>query len=465
MSKPWEKPSWKPETFAVAYIRAIREKRIIIRRNKWRPDPRLSFENHKFGGYIGAGQYGSVLEVVNTETNEHYALKLQFELAKFNPADLRPEYSLEPPATASSEATKSSSQSVERRSLRAKRHRETRAYLRYIRTGHPNICNLEAFVQYTPEYSDGKDNPAMGLYFEYCDVGNLESLSNGFRVHHSKPPELFIWQVFYELASGLAFLHNQHPDYNTKHEHKNREAIFQDDIHWGNVFLKWGPDREGGYPHVKIGDFGISYTVPKGGHIPDPEYEEPDHKDPAWEPIDTKIKNEVWWVARTVYELARSGVLLDPVKHYNLAEQRRLFNAMDPIDGHLSSRLDLLIRSSLIPDPEKKPRSGELYRVLKGAFERRVGLMYRKLPDWVGEEAVTHIFDDKRLKELDEGGLEIELAAYEQSQAISALAHTRFGEFIDSVESLDEGEFEAMRIKIFEQVKQEIEGKQKKNDK
>ncbi|KAB8295069.1 hypothetical protein EYC80_007008 [Monilinia laxa] len=457
--KPWDRPAWLPETYAAAYIKAIREKKVIIRHNKWRPDPKLNFENQSFAGFMGSGQFGSVLDVLNTDTNKHYALKLQFELEKFEPSDLRPKHSLEPARTASSEATKSSSQSVERRSLRAKRHQETRAYLLWIRTGHPNICNLEAFVQYRPEYSRGKGDTAMGLYFEHCELGSLDALSRGFRDNDSKPPELFIWHVFHELASGLAFLHNQHPDYNTLKEHQGREPIFQDDMFGRNIFLKWGPDREGAYPHLKIGDFGVSYTVPHGGHIPDPEYDEPLSTDEDWASTAARIKKEVWYLGALIYELSHSGFVLDSMRHYSIAKQHELYKEIEPIESHLSLHLDTLTRGLLDPDPAQKRLSGELYLSLKTAYEERAGLMYRELPDWIGEQAIKHKFDEKRWKELneEEGAIERELAAFDRWRQVDALAQSLFEEYLDTENRLTDEEFEAMEKQFYEQAAREVD--------
>lgn len=460
--KPWDRPGWQPETYAAAYIKAIREHKIIIRHNKWRPDPKLNFENQVFGGFMGSGQFGSVLDVLNTDNNRHYALKLQFELDSFDPSDLRPGQSLEPARTASSEATKSSSKSVERRSLRAKRHRETRAYLLWIRTGHPNICNLEAFVQYIPGHSRGKGDPAMGLYFEHCELGSLEGVSNGFRNNHCKPPELFIWHVFYELASGLAFLHNQHPDYNTLKEHKDREPIFQDDIFGRNVFLQWGPDKEGGYPHLKIGDFGVSYTVPAGGYIPDPGYEPPAEKEEGWESVVTKMKGEIWYLAALVYELCHTGFILDPFAKYSIETQHRMFKEIEPIDSHLSTHLDSLTRGLLDPNPARHLLSGKLYLFLKAAYEERVGLMYKELPDWIGKGAVKHQFDEKKLKELieGEGALERELAAYDHWRNIDTLAQSLFEEYLESEkDKLTDEQFEAMEKHFYDRAKKELDAK------
>lgn len=249
----------------------------------------------------------------------------------------------------------------------------------------------------------------MGLYFEYCDAGNLSILSKSFRTRGIKPPELFIWQVFYEMISGIAFLHNEHPDYNTKVENLGREAIFHDDLRSENVFLQWGSDKEDGYPHVKIGDFGTSFTEPLGGHISDPEFDPPTSQDEGWGPQPVKLKTEVWWVAAIVYELARTGVVLDNILKLSLQQSREQFRKIVPIDGHLSEGLDQVIRGTLTPELEKRPFSGEVYLNLKSAFEERVGLMYRKLRDWAGEMKLAHVFDEDMMKKVEEGGVEVEL--------------------------------------------------------
>ncbi|KAF7898188.1 hypothetical protein EAF00_004634 [Botryotinia globosa] len=448
------------DTAAVIYIKALRRKNITIRRNKWRADPGFSHDNHDFQGHIATGGFGVVLKVTNSETKKPYALKLQWNLGRFE-LEL-PEGALVPPLTPSSEATKSSSQSVERLSLRAKRDSETRMYLRFIRGGHPHICNLEAFVQYVPEY--GYDKPVLGLYFEYCDAGSLTSLVKAFRSHRVKPPELLIWQIFYELVSAVAFLHNEHPDYNMKSEHKGRDVIFQNDMQSGNVFLQWGSDRENGYPHVKIGDFGVAFTEPPGGHVPNlEEYDEPDPEDDEWEPHDRKKKGEVWWLTAVVYELARTGVILG-----TLDKERGKLLDVHPIESHLSQDLDQMLRGTLTAGVDERLFSGELYHKLKGAYEDRVGLMYRKLPDWAGEEVLQHTFDENRMKNLDEGALEVEMAEKEHADAIKKIEDDMMEAWIeahdtDELEKLDEeGVVEEMTIQFHEQAVREVEEKRLK---
>ncbi|KAF7908697.1 uncharacterized protein EAF01_004452 [Botrytis porri] len=445
------------DTAAVVYIKALRKKNITIRRNKWRDDPGFNRDNHDFEGHIASGGFGVVLKVVNSETKKPYALKLQWNLDKF---ELEfPEGALIPPLTPSSEATKSSSQSVERLSLRAKRDSETRIYLRFIRGGHPHICNLEAFVQYIPEY--GYDKPVMGLYFEYCDAGSLTNLAKAFRTHSVKPPELFIWQIFYELVSAVAFLHNEHPDFMSKSEHKGRDVIFQNDIQSGNVFLQWGPDKENGYPHVKIGDFGVAFTEPPGGHVPNlEEYDEPNPEDEEWEPQERKKKGEVWWLTAVAYELARTGVILG-----TLDKEKGELLVVDPIESHLSEDLDQILRGTLTAEIDERPFSGELYLKLKDAYEGRVGLMYRKLPAWAGKEVLEHRFDENRLRDLDQGGLETEFAERQEADVIKRIEDELMTAWIDDhdtdeLERLDaEGVVEDVRARFHEQAVREAEAR------
>ncbi|ESZ92398.1 hypothetical protein SBOR_7206 [Sclerotinia borealis F-4128] len=465
-TESWHRDGWRAEIDAVSFMRAIREKKIIIRRNKWRPDHGLNFENHKITGYIGSGGFGSVSEVINTATNQRFALKLQYNLQKYDPSKIYPQGARSPPLTPTSEATKSSSLSVEQRSLRAKRNQETRVYLRHIRTGHPHICNLEAFVQYTPVHDD-EERPALGLYFEYCDVGSMDNLTGEFMSHKSKPPELFIWQCFYELSSGLAFLHNEHPDYNTRSEHKGRVVIFQDDMHEGNVFLQWGPDREGGYPHIKIGDFGVSSVEPRGGFASDPGYVEPEtRKGKKLVPVVTRLKKEVYNMAVVIYELAHIGKAVDDFDDFDLEEKREKYKKLEPIDSYLSETLDRLIRGTMTPEIEDRPFSGELYLLTKSAFEERVGIMYRQLPDWVGAKTVTHPFDEKRMKELDEGALETELLASKRWGIINARATQLINDYLEDLGNDDDDDdenndeiYEEMHREFVEQATREFEEK------
>ncbi|KAA8570759.1 hypothetical protein EYC84_000154 [Monilinia fructicola] len=229
--------------------------------------------------------------VYNTSTDTRYAVKIQSETvdqrASRNKRGAPPRTPPEdfdrlahtPPITPSSEATIRSPTEVAARSLIAKNYRENRTYLQYVKSGHPNICALEAFLDFTSQVGAPTDRGLVmfASYYEYCDGGDLGTVmefyarsysrwertlkknreivkSNVGRSHRGKkllamkevpvrahPPELFIWHVFQDLA-----------------EHQDRAFVTTADLAPANVFLKWpvGKPRTRCYPDVKVGDFG-----------------------------------------------------------------------------------------------------------------------------------------------------------------------------------------------------------------
>lgn len=64
---------------------------------------------------------------------------------------------------------------------------------------HDNIIRLQAFEPYGPE--------GALYFFEYCTGGDLHQLVDQYRDHNAYLPEPFIWQVYQQMASALAFLH------------------------------------------------------------------------------------------------------------------------------------------------------------------------------------------------------------------------------------------------------------------
>lgn len=157
----------------------------------------------------------------------------------------------------------------------------------------------------------------------------------------------------------------------------------------------------------------------------------------------------MWFLGRLI---RRKGKLLD----------------VKPIESHLSEELDRMLRGTLTAEIDQRPFSGELYLKLKSAYQDRVGLMYRKLPDWVGEEVLKHTFDEERLRKLDGGALEIELAEKEYADAIKKVEEGLLETWIeehdtDELEKLDdEGVAEAMHVKFHEQAVREVEARRKK---
>lgn len=109
---------------------------------------------------------------------------------------------------------------------------------------HPNIINLLAFEPY--------DLDGARYYFEYCPGGDLHRLVNRYRAHGAFLPEPFIWHVYEQLLSALAFLHR---GFDPRCPDRDRKGICHRDLKPTNVFLR--PDAAGSvYPDVVLADFG-----------------------------------------------------------------------------------------------------------------------------------------------------------------------------------------------------------------
>ncbi|EDO04316.1 predicted protein [Sclerotinia sclerotiorum 1980 UF-70] len=276
------------------HLRAIRESTIPIRNNKWRKNNAgLTSQNIKILTVLGYGGFGAVYLIENTDTKARYAMKFQ----GLREEDDGIEWSKKPgftgartpPLTPSSEASKLSERIMKERHLLTKRFNETKCYLRYIRSGHPSICSMEAFFDHRGggEIFSISEDIAHGHIFEYCDWGNLENLVDkyyetprygvrrrGDKKKSSRPegmpplykhaaiPEAFIWHVFLQLMDGLSFLHGDH-ELNKQDEFHRRNQIICVDIKLDNIFLK-DSGVPNTYPTVKIGDFGEALYVPYG---------------------------------------------------------------------------------------------------------------------------------------------------------------------------------------------------------
>lgn len=163
----------------------------------------------------------------------------------------------QPPLTLSSEHSKVSEKAIAERHLSGKRFNETKCYLRYVRSSHPFICNLEAFFDIR---AFGEEIISYAHIYEYCDWGTLENiveqyyeeprwghrvpeafgpnLKKGHRVYkHAAIPEAFIWHVYSQSMEALSFLHGDH-ELNKKPEFHRHNQIIMLDIKLDNIFLK-----------------------------------------------------------------------------------------------------------------------------------------------------------------------------------------------------------------------------------
>ncbi|ESZ95216.1 hypothetical protein SBOR_4395 [Sclerotinia borealis F-4128] len=427
------------ETRLVNYHHSLAANPKTLRVNRWRPDPDIDQDTQIFEGVLGAGGFGTVY---------------------YNPL------AYTPPITPS-EATIHSPSQIATRNLFAKRYRENRTYLRYIKSGHPNICALEAFLDFTSEVGDPGDQGLVmfASYYEYCDGGDLAGVIDRYTAGHRRrdalmeanvkldlrnqgkqwrgeppdelekipkgrhPPELFIWHIYSQLIGAVAFLHNEHPDYKDKVEHKDRAMVITADLAPANVFLKWPPgkDRRRCYPDVKVGDFGGANFLPAGGGLELGE----EKTDFVWgDPPEDDIydgKTDVWCVGVMMYMLGARGKMCEfleagvdedgnkkgeSVEKKREREQRQKKNKdrVGHLEGLYSLFLDKAVRFALTLDRDKRPTSGKMCKHVEISYLQRQPLMFRALPAWIqlGGNVLKHKFPPDRVSDLLKGKWEEE---------------------------------------------------------
>lgn len=95
---------------------------------------------------------------------------------------------------------------------------------------HPNIAGYkEAFVEETSQ--------TLCIVMDFCDGGDLQSKINDRKKTNDYMKETEIWQIFYQIVQGLAYLHSN--------------KIVHRDIKNANIFL-----TSSGV--AKLGDLNVS---------------------------------------------------------------------------------------------------------------------------------------------------------------------------------------------------------------
>ncbi|EMR81920.1 hypothetical protein BcDW1_9475 [Botrytis cinerea BcDW1] len=400
-----------------------------IRRNKWREDPRLGgLKNQVFEGILGVGGFGSVFLVLNTLTQ------------------------------------KRSPTLIATRNLLSKRYRENRCHLQYIKSGHPHICALDAFLDFTSQFGAQEERGMVmfASYYEYCDGGDLYRILRGYQEGHQLldlavqrrhmvrianlgrqmrheeylqvpalhdrhyPPELFLWHIFSQLISAILFLHNEHPDYNTRPEHKNRGMIITMDLAPQNVFLKWPPHastleaRSKVYPDIKVGDFGTANFLPPGGRI-DAEEGGDDGTTPDKDYYDAQT--DVWTVGLMIYNFATRPPVVDAAEEIlgvPSAPVKKVAPAVKgDIAGNYSAQLNKVIRAAMKDEREKRIEEKKLGRILQEGYKIRIPLMFKSLPDWAisQEKVLKYRFSEGHVRELWERDWNLAIAEEEAAEA------------------------------------------------
>ncbi|KAL8642762.1 MAG: hypothetical protein Q9226_008471, partial [Calogaya cf. arnoldii] len=131
---------------------------------------------------------------------------------------------------------------------------------------HPLVCNLQAFTNHT-------------FWFEYCGLGDLQDLCDGYIKHGTRVPESFVWHAYRQLAEAFAFIHIGHNVYSPNRKSPDFQTIIHRDVKPSNIFIR--EHSRNTYPDLVLADFGIATTTTalkrENGHlIGTPIYQPPE---------------------------------------------------------------------------------------------------------------------------------------------------------------------------------------------
>lgn len=109
------------------------------------------------------------------------------------------------------------------------------------------------------------------VYYDYCDGGDLNALTQNYFSHKSPIPESFIWHCYLELSEAVAFIHygyNRHVPKNAPSLPEWR-AVIHRDIKPANILLRLPaddrPSCNRAYPSLVLADFGHASLLPSVG--------------------------------------------------------------------------------------------------------------------------------------------------------------------------------------------------------
>ncbi|CCD34069.1 hypothetical protein BcDW1_2131 [Botrytis cinerea BcDW1] len=415
-------PPFPIEKRAVAYLRTIPT--INLRNNPNIPDPGLQLEDIQIDSHLRS--YEKFIHLGVTDTRDPG--KRQFELKLYAISDEVDEERTPSLSPASEDAVTLPSE-IASKSYNAKRQVEIKAYLRYIKSGHETIKQLEAFHQYRNE----RGKLTLAQYFKFCDVGNVKQLRRAYVLQRSRLPEAFIWKLYHKIIDALAFLHNDHPKYDNDPLHKGRKSIIVPDLDAENVYLCW---PEGGshslvYPDIKLGDFDTVNFVDFEGGFLEEDITGIDYRHNPPELNWWSAKSDIWRAGSIVYSLVSqlrttTKLAIPNGKTFtDLTEEDQRRITMDPrrvqpIDHMYSGEFEAMLQRSLVLDYKERPSARELLQELEGpATERALNSdLFRALPGWIVDDAIPgkdnkfteeHTFSQERLKQLlQPGALEAE---------------------------------------------------------
>ncbi|CAG8568737.1 11788_t:CDS:2 [Cetraspora pellucida] len=216
---------------------------------------------------------------------------------------------------------------------------------------HPNI------VRYYDRYIDNT-NCMIYIIMEYCEGGDLSSIIKKCRKEGNYLSESTIWFFFTQILQALHECHYGYGNSKCDSDHSQQHiTILHRDIKPENVLL--GSDNK-----LKLGDFGLSRKLNLDRELAQTYVGTPYYMSPELiteSHYDTK--SDIWSLGCLLYELCALQPPFQAKSQPSLAIKISA-GMIPPLPSRYSEELNNIIRATLMVDPNKRPTTMELLKMM-----------------------------------------------------------------------------------------------------
>lgn len=212
------------------------------------------------------------------------------------------------------------------------------------------------------------------VYYDYCDGGDLNALTQNYLSHNFPIPESFIWHCYLQLSEAVAFIHY---GYNRQVPQKTPSitewrAVIHRDIKPANILLRLPrdprPSYERAYPSLVLADFGHASLLPSAGIM--------ECRGLAgtldWNPPETPLWSrfgDIWTVGAVLSAIATDGTppifpypsnwpkTEERIRKWKISPESRDPDKLARSPGNYSRELKGVVAFLLRTDPRARPNA------------------------------------------------------------------------------------------------------------